>query len=300
MFERLYIEISNICNLQCKFCPEVIREKKLLAPADFRKFATQAKPLTKQICLHLMGEPLAHPQFSEIMDICDELGLKIFLTTNGTLLKRHADKLLNWKSLEQINFSVHSYFANPARLTLQDYLSPILDFCDKSLEKQEKKQADFYINLRLWNLAKSNQQKDQNLQVFDVLNRHFGIELNENVDIKMNKSKKIRHKLYVHFDTEFIWPDLSQVKRSEEGSCYGLRKQLAIHANGDVVPCCLDKESLLKIGNVFDNDLKDIMVSGRAKKIRTGFENGKLVEDLCQKCQYADRFRKKEPDLVIQ
>lgn len=287
MFERLYIEISNICNLQCSFCPEVVRDKKILSVADFRRFAEQAKPLTKQICLHLMGEPLAHPDFAVIMDICEELSLKIFLTTNGTLIRKHQERLLQWRSLEQINFSVHSYFANSERMSLQDYLKPILHFCDQA----NRIKAPFYINLRLWNLEETNHQKEQNIKVFNILNSHFDINLNENIDVKLNKSKKIINKLYVHFDTEFVWPDLKQKVRSHQGSCYGLRKQLAIHANGDVVPCCLDKEAVLKLGNMNESTLSQIVKTDRAQKIKTGFEKGELVEELCQKCQYADRFK---------
>ena len=288
MFDKIYIELSNICNLQCHFCPEVIRDKKLMTPADFKKFAVQAKPLTRQICLHLMGEPLAHPNFSEIMDIADELDLKIFFTTNGTLLKKHHEKLLRWRSLEQINFSVHSFFANPNKISLEDYLKPILSFCNQALEIK----ANFFINLRLWNLEKTNIQNDQNIQVLNLLNLHFQTFLTDQIDVKLNKSKKILNKIYLHFDTEFIWPDLRQPLRPKEGSCYGLRKQLAIHANGDVVPCCLDKESVLKLGNAHLSSLSDIMTSERALKIKTGFERQELVEDLCQRCQYADRFRK--------
>ena len=287
MFERFYIEISNICNLQCTFCPEVVREKKIMSVQDFRKFATQAQPMTKQICLHLMGEPLGHPQFDEIMKVCDELNLKIFLTTNGTLIKRHSEALLNWKSLEQINFSVHSYFANPAKKSLSDYIHPILEFCDSAYEKK----ANFYINLRLWNLEKTNMQKAQNLQVFEILKQRYEINLSENVDVLSHKSKKIRQNLYIHFDTEFVWPSLDQNIRSQTGTCYGLRKQLAIHANGDVVPCCLDKESVLKIGNVHENSLDSILLTKRAQQIKYGFEKNLLVEELCQKCQYADRFK---------
>ena len=291
MFERLYIEISNICNLQCTFCPEVKRDKKIVSVEDFRNFALQAKPLTKQVCLHLMGEPLAHPQFERIADVCEELDLRIFLTTNGTLLKKHSERLLKWKSLDQINFSVHSYFANPSKQSLEDYLSPILNFCNASLDHK----SDFYINLRLWNLQETNLQTDQNLQVFKILNANFGKEINSNIDVKHNKSKKIDGKIYVHFDTEFIWPDLQQQNRGSKGSCYGLRKQLAIHANGDVVPCCLDKESVLKLGNLHnDNSLAEILKTEKATKIRQGFEKGQLVEELCQKCQYVDRFRQDE------
>jgi radical SAM protein with 4Fe4S-binding SPASM domain len=288
MLERIYIEISNICNLQCTFCPEVVRDKKVLSTDDFRKFALEAKPLAKQVCLHLMGEPLGHVQFPEIVKICDELGLRIFLTTNGTLIKRHAETILNWKGLDQINFSVHSYFANTSRQTLEQYLSPILDFCESSI----KRKNDFYINLRLWNLASVNAQRDQNLQVYKLVQERFGVELNENVDVRVQKSKKVKDKLYLHFDTEFEWPTLKRKVISDTGTCYGLRKQLAIHANGDVVPCCLDKEAVLKLGSLNDtgSSLKQIMASRRAQNIRAGFESGELREELCKKCQYVERF----------
>ncbi len=288
MFERAYIEISNICNLQCSFCPEVVRDQKIISVEKFRDYAIQVKPLTKQVCLHLMGEPLGHPQFQEILKICEELELKIFLTTNGTLLKRHTEALLASSCIEQINFSVHSYFANPKKQTLEQYLSPILYFCDQS----EKLNKDYYINLRLWNLDHPQNQKENNLQIFNIIEKHYSLNLNVNIDVKLNKSKKIQHKLYLHFDTEFIWPHPNQEIRSKQGSCYGLRKQVAIHANGDVVPCCLDKEAVLKLGSLNQNNLQEILKSDYATTIKTGFENGVLTQDLCQKCQYADRFKK--------
>lgn len=287
MFEKVYIEISNICNLQCSFCPEVVREKKILSIDKFREFAIQAKPLTKQICLHLMGEPLGHPEFQKIIEICDELNLKIFLTTNGTLIKRHTEALLKWKGLEQINFSVHSYFANPSRQTLEQYLSPIVDFCLKSAELKNA----YYINLRLWNLENPKLQSEQNLKVYEIIEKAFCVELNANVDVRRHKSKKVKDKLYLHFDTEFEWPTLKREILSTKGTCYGLRKQLAIHANGDVVPCCLDKEAVLKLGTLnSETRLIDILKTEKAQKIKSGFERGELIEELCQKCQYVERF----------
>lgn len=287
MFEKIYIEISNICNLKCTFCPEVEREQKIISIESFKSYALQAKPLAKQICLHLMGEPLAHPNFQKIMEICDELGVKIFLTTNGTLIKRHHNRLLEWKSLEQINFSVHSFFSNEQKNNFDYYIDPILKFSSDAINLNK----DFYINLRLWNLEASNRQNNENNVVFDKINHIFNINLNQIVDVKHNKSKKIKHKLYVHFDTKFEWPSLKNDFRSKHGSCYGLRKQLGIHANGDVVPCCLDKEAILKLGNMNTHKLIDIIKTQKSQKIKSGFEQGVLVEDLCQKCQYADRFR---------
>lgn len=292
MFDRIYLEISNICNLQCHFCPEVERDKKIMNLNDFRSFATQIKPHAQQVCLHLMGEPLGHPQFREIMQICDELELHIFLTTNGTLIKRHNEALASWKSLDQINFSIHSYFANPVRQSLISYLEPIFQFTDSALV-----QSDFFINFRLWNMKKTDTQFEQNESVLNLVNEHFGTQISDRVDVRLNKSKKLRENLYVHFDTEFIWPGLKQPERSSIGTCYGLRKQLAVHANGDVVPCCLDKESVLRLGNLHEFDLAQILKGARAQKIRTGFERGELVEELCRKCQYAERFRAKASEM---
>jgi len=289
MFERIYLEISNICNLQCSFCPEVVRDKKVITPDDFRKFANQVKPLTKQVCLHLMGEPLGHPQFKDIVSICDELGLRVFLTTNGTLIKRHIDTILSWKGLDQINFSVHSYFANTQRQTFDQYLNPILDFCKTSVEQNKS----YYINLRLWNLENPQLQKSQNLPVMQAVENIFNVQLNNNIDVKMNKSKKVIGKLYLHFDTEFEWPTLKRDILSTQGTCYGLRKQLAVHANGDVVPCCLDKEAVLKLGSLHDQSITEVLKSDKAMQIKTGFEQGRLVEELCQKCQYVERFQHK-------
>ena len=236
-----------------------------------------------------MGEPLAHPDFKSIANICDELNLRVFLTTNGTLINRHKETIVNWKSLDQINFSVHSYFANKQLKTFDDYLNPILNFCDQAIELKK----DFYINLRLWNLSSTDSQIENNITVIKYINDHFKTRLNQNVDVKLNKSKRILEKIYLHFDTEFIWPSLNLNDEGGRGTCYGLRKQAAVHANGDVVPCCLDKESVLKLGNLLESntDLKSILNSNRAMKIRTGFERGELVEELCRKCRYVDRFK---------
>jgi radical SAM protein with 4Fe4S-binding SPASM domain len=286
ILERAYIEISNICNLQCTFCPIVERDKKILAVDSFHRFAVQVKPLAKQVCLHLMGEPLAHPQFAEISKVCSELGLRIFLTTNGTLISRQAELLCHWKSLDQINFSLHSYYANPQKIELQKYLQPIFQFCDDI----QQLNPDVYINLRLWNLDSPTQQAEQNIALLSEIEKHFGVEVKPEVDTRNYKSKKLKGRLYVHFDTEFKWPDPKDPNLGEQGFCHALSKQIAIHADGTVVPCCLDKEARIRLGNLNENSLDEIINSARAQAMLAGFKRRKLVEDLCQRCTYIDRF----------
>lgn len=285
-FERVYLEISNICNLQCTFCPVVERDNKICQVEEFKKYAAQAAPLAKQVCLHLMGEPLAHPKFNEVMQVCDELGLRIFLTTNGTLIKKYHQQLLQWKSLDQINFSIHSFFANPARQSLEDYLEPILQFT-RDLEQQS---PNVYVNLRLWNQATHNEVRQQNHLVLDRIESFFSLAINRSIDVQSIKSKKLFGRTYLHFDTEFGWPSLNNPKRSETGFCHALTKQVAVHADGTVVPCCLDKEAKIPLGNLNSQSLNEILSSPRAQAMKNGFKKNQLVEELCQKCPYISRF----------
>lgn len=285
MLERIYIEISNICNLQCSFCPEVERDQKVMGLDDFEKIITQAVPLAKQVCLHLMGEPTAHPRFPEIIKICEKYDAKVMLTTNGTLLKRHEETLRS-TAIAQINFSVHSFRDNFSDRDLHAYLLPILEF-SRSLHETN---PETYINYRLWNLGAGDQGEKANDDVYDLVERYFDVKINRNQGSGRFKSKRVWERVYFHFDTRFEWPHPDLPLRSDQGTCHALKSHTAIHADGTVVPCCLDKEARLPLGNCLETPLSEILINERSTKMRTGFQNGKLVEDLCQRCDYVSRF----------
>lgn len=286
--ERIYIEISNICNLQCSFCPEVEREQEVMGLEHFEKIIAQAVPLAKQVCLHLMGEPTAHPRFAEVINICEKYDAKVMLTTNGTLLSRHKETLSS-NSIVQINFSVHSFRDNFSDRDLRAYLLPILEF---SRELHQKNPAT-YINYRLWNLGAADAGEAANSDVYDLVERYFDVKLNRRQGSGRYKSKRVWERVYFHFDTRFEWPHPDLPKRSERGTCHALKSQLAIHADGTVVPCCLDKEANLPLGNCLDQPLAAIVQGPRATKMKEGFQKGVLVEDLCQRCDYIGRFDSK-------
>src|SRR4051812_37402766 len=108
-FSRVYIEISNICNLQCSFCPEVIRAKKLMDLDLFRHIVKEVAPITEQVSFHLMGDPLVHPKLEELVEICHEFGVRVFFVTNGVLLREKQAALLLHPAFRQVNFSLHSF-----------------------------------------------------------------------------------------------------------------------------------------------------------------------------------------------
>jgi radical SAM protein with 4Fe4S-binding SPASM domain len=288
-FSKVYIEISNLCNLQCSFCPEVKRGKKILSVKEFKKIITEVTPFTDNITLHLMGEPLLHPSFQDILEIINSSSLRLDLTTNGILLKKHKDLLLQSKAIRQINFSVQSYLDNFPDRGIEDYLQLILDFTRSS----QVVRPDMFINFRLWNLLTETKIPDE---VHDLLQRFalvFHSELPHTLDVRSKKSWKLTDKVRIHWDTRFEWPSLQNKNYGPHGYCYGLKSHIGIHADGQVVPCCLDKEANINLGNIFDSSLKEILDTDRAQSIIKNFEQRKVIEELCQKCSFKDRFSKK-------
>lgn len=290
MFKRIYLEISNICNVQCSFCPVVDKDKKLMDVAEFEAVLKQVAPLTEIVCLHLLGEPLAHPRFSEILDVCERYNAQIDLTTNGILIKRHHERILNSTSVRQVNFSLQAFKDNFPERDLDPYLLPIFDFTTSA----HSLRPEFYINYRLWN-QESNDADNED--VFIKIESHFKLTINRNIETGAIKSKRIWNKLYLHFDSRFEWPSFSLPHQGIRGRCHGTVNHIGIHADGTVVPCCLDKSGVINLGNAKEQSLQEILASERFVKMRDGFLNNVLVEDFCQHCSFITRFDKSERKL---
>lgn len=286
-FSKINIEIGNICNLQCSFCPEVIRDKQLMDISLFRKIIKQVAPLTEQVCLHLMGDPLVHPKLSAFVDICHEHQTPIFLVTNGVLLREKQAELLLHPAFRQVCFSLHSFADNFGDQNPTQYLEKIFHYTEQAFEKR----PDLYINYRLWNLDAPSGEGKNNRKTLLKIQNHFQVEVPTDVDVRYKKSHRLKNRLYLHFDTEFMWPSMDLPVLGTKGTCYGLSSHFGILVDGTVVPCCLDKEGNIPLGKIQDKPLSDILGDSRASEILSGFKTGKLVEDLCQRCQYIERFR---------
>lgn len=293
MFKKIYIEISNICNVQCSFCPVVEKENKLMDLAEFEAILKQAAPLAEIICLHLMGEPLAHPKFLHILDICEKYDAQIDITTNGILIKKYKEHIINSSCIRQVNFSLQAFKDNFPDRDIDQYLLPIFEFAKSA----HVLRPALYTNLRLWN---QESEDSDNEEIFIKIESYFKIKINRNIEAGAVKSKNIWNRLYLHFDSRFEWPSFLLPHQGTQGRCHGAVNHIGIHADGSVVPCCLDKNAAINLGNVKEQSLKDIINSDRFIKMRDGFLNGVLVENFCQHCTFINRFSKTEKKQLAQ
>ena len=274
-FNKIYLEISNVCNLSCAFCPGTRREKHIMTIDEFSALMPKLRPWADYLYFHLMGEPLLHPHLAEFLEIAGEFGFKVILTTNGTLLQKQQEVLLNAPALHKVNISLHAFEANDLSVPFADYLRDCFAF-GKAAEGQK------LVVYRLWNNGGAD---ELNQQILTTMKQYFFEEWTDN-----RQGKRIGQRIFLEYGDKFDWPDLNAPEGSDRVFCYGLRDQIGVLCDGTVVPCCLDHEGDIALGNLFEADMETILSNTRAQAIYNGFTKKEAAEELCRKCGYARRF----------
>ena len=289
-FKKIYLEITSVCNLKCSFCPPTKRQSEFMNIDTFRNILDQIKNYTDYIYLHVKGEPFLHPHIDELLDISYEKGFQVNITTNGTLIHKIKDKILGKPALRQLNFSLHSFDGNEGLNNKDEYITNILSFIKEARDK-----TNVLISLRLWNLDEchsTNEEVKRNLDILQCIENEYNLDYKIQEKVTPGKGVKLAEGVYLNQDYEFQWPDLKEEEDDGIGFCYGLRDQIAILVDGTVVPCCLDGEGVINLGNVKTTDFSEILESQRVQNIVDGFSRKLAVEELCRKCGYRKRFGK--------
>ncbi|MGL5087513.1 MAG: radical SAM/SPASM domain-containing protein [Clostridium sp.] len=286
-FKKVYIEITNICNLSCNFCPKTGRELKFMKEESFEYILKSIKPYTDHIYFHLMGEPLLNPDLEKFFELANKYDFKVNLTTNGTLIKGVKDILLNAKALRQVNMSLHSFEANEDDVDFNEYLNNIVDFV-----KEAKDNTKIISSMRLWNLDTRHEASNSlNRDIFKILEEKFELKYDLKDTFGDKNSTKLFKDVYLSMAEKFEWPNIAIVDKNERKFCSALRDQFGVLVDGTIVPCCLDSEGVISLGNIFDTPIDNILQSERAVNLYNGFSGRKAVEDLCKTCGYVNRIR---------
>lgn len=274
-FRKIYVEISNRCNLRCSFCPGTARPLGAMTEGDFARLLPKLRPYTDFLYFHLMGEPLCHPQLEGFLELAGEAGFQVILTTNGTLLPRLREVLLAAPALHKVNVSLQAFEGSGMAMDFDTYLGGCFAFGKAAAGKK-------IISYRLWNRGGLD---SCNPAILRALEQAFPQPW-----VQERRGIRLQDRAYLELGEKFDWPDLSAPQTAGEIHCYGLKDQLGILWDGTVVPCCLDHEGDIPLGNVFHQELSEILGSPRAEALKKGFRTGNPPEPLCRRCGYATRF----------
>lgn len=287
-FKKFYIEITSVCNLACTFCPPTERKASFIKVEDFQKTLEQVRPHTDYLYFHVKGEPLLHPKIDLLLDLAHEYGFKVNLTTNGTLLHKAKHKILLKPALRQVNFSLHSFDGHPGSVDREGYVLSVLEFAKEAVEKN-----DVLISYRLWNLTRDNTtnlEQKKNRETLEIIERFYDLDYQIEEKFERGKGLKIAQNTYINQDHQFVWPALKEEEDLNRGFCHGLRNQAGVLVDGTVIPCCLDGEGVINLGNIHQQHFSEIIEGERATRLYDGFSRREVVEELCKRCDYRRRF----------
>ena len=286
-FKKIYVEITNSCNLKCSFCPETKRTKEFISIEKFKHILNEIKEYTNLIALHVKGEPLLHPNLKEILEACREENMLVNITTNASLLEKNLEVIIKSNAVRQLNLSLHSITKNENTnlYNFENYINSVLNSSKEILEK-----TNIIISYRLWNLE-NIEKNSENYHILNSLESAFGVG-NLSQIAKKEKFVKLSESAFLNQDLEFVWPSIDGEFISDIGTCHGLRNQVAILVNGDVVPCCLDGEGCIKLGNIFEESFENIINSEYSKEFIKAFEENRVIHNLCKRCGFRGKFDK--------
>lgn len=266
MYKRVYVEITNACNLRCSFCHGHSRSRRFMTEGEFTRILAELAGKTEYLYYHLMGEPLLHPEFPHFLALAKGKGFRSNITTNGTLLPQRGEEILQ-AGVHKVNISLHSLEDGDP----EAYVQSCADFARRA------KAYGTIVSFRLWT--------GMNKEILENLQNVLPGDWQENT-----RGYRIQDGIFLEFGEKFDWPDRDARAGDGRIACYGMRDHFGILCDGTVVPCCLDSEGDIALGNVFTQTLSEILTSKRATAICKGFQNRNAVEDLCRRCGYARRF----------
>ena len=275
MYAKVYVEITNTCNMNCSFCHGHSRPPRRMTESEFSHILSSLDGVTQYIYYHLMGEPLLHPALPRFLQMAKAQGFRSILTTNGTLLKARGNEILD-AGVHKVNISVHSFEEGSEEEFLR-YLSAVADFAERAVH------AGAIVIFRLWNAGYDSGRNERMLAFFQS---RFAGEWAKNT-----RGVRIRDKLHIEWGERFAWPDKDAPKTGDTVFCYGLSDHFAVLADGTVVPCCMDSDGVIALGNAFETPITEILMSPRAQAMKKGFACRRASEELCRKCGYARRFQ---------
>lgn len=275
-FKKVYIEITNRCNLSCSFCSKNTREKRSISVTEFEHILKEIKPYTKNIYLHVKGEPLLHKELDSLLDLTDFYSFRVNITTNGVFLKKQIETINQHQSIKKLNISLHAEYKD--NKIIEEILKTTADI-----------RKDIIIIYRLWTLTE-NKLDEKSAKIVESLISYYNLSPNTVEKIKNEKNIKLASTVYVDKDFKFNWPEKTKYK--SYGYCIALKTQIAILVDGTIVPCCLDSQGVIDLGNIYKQSFSSILSSTRLNKLKKSFENHHPCEELCQSCTFKERFKK--------
>ncbi len=312
---KIYFELSNICNFRCDFCPITLskRKKEYLSFELLRKGINEIvkERITDTVSFHLLGEPLLHPGIFDAVVYAKKHGLRVELTTNGSLLtEKNVSKIID-SDIDQITISMQTnncdhHLARNTEIPFNEYYQKIL----KAIQMMKQTSNAIEIQVSLMNTSTGKYFMVDSPLAIESKGRGFKQELSaviydiySTLDIKISYDEIHRKLLKINTDSLKIikidkqisvfiqlfadWGNTFTSKKVSPaiiGYCGILLKNIAVLSNGEVTICCVDYDGETSLGNLRTDSLMSLLTSEKVKTLQDGLRKWRFIHPQCQRC----------------
>lgn len=289
--KKIYIELSDICHLACSFCPAPKGVRGVMSLEAFAHALDSALMLTKRIALHILGDPCALPNLANYLTLAHSKGAEIELVTSGAFFHKHRPQTLLSPPVYQLSISLEAGIDN-AIANYATKLAPLLAYhlqhpsCFLNLRVQD---SSLYQNPQaLCTLLRQILPESIFTPTHHTHHQKFCHALSRNdIYTLFDEKGRIRlwSKAFLIIKPHFTWAGFATMPQKHK-SCHALKEQIGILSDGTIVPCCMDTQGAINLGNITTTSLQEALHSPRAVAMKNGFKTQRAVESLCQHCGF--------------
>lgn len=282
-------EPTTACNLRCPECPSGLRQFSRptgnLKQDFFRATIDQLQNELIYLIFYFQGEPYINPKFLDMVAYANKKGIYTITSTNGHFMSPDIAKKTVESGLDRIIISVdgtdqETYSAYRKEGKLANVIQGA-----KNLVKAKKEADSTHPHIIFQFLV----VKPNEHQIPDIY------KLAEEVGVDEVKLKTAQ--IYDYENGNPLIPTIdkySRYRKMKDGS-YKIKNQLLNHCwklwhscvitwDGTVVPCCFDKDAKYKLGDLKQNDFKQIWKSPAYNRFRKTVLKGREHIDICKNC----------------
>ena len=322
--DRLHIEVTNVCNFKCEFCPDAIMQRRRghmeLALLETVLEAIAEDNLARIITFHLMGEPFIYPHIFPAIHSAMQRSLRLHLTTNGStfhLFPEQIEQVVR-SGVPKVTISLqtpdpHTFQLRgaPPRLQPEAYFDGITQLVQANLRASDSptrihiKFLDttphpFLVPHKPIAVMDGPAQMQRELWTWArrLLAGSAATDVNwSHIERAIARYRPgrwqlipLHPKLVLETFPLDSWGNVAAatVVPARFGYCNGAARQAGILHDGTVVPCCKDFEGQIPLGNVTQQPLSDILNGPAACALRQGFNRLQVKNPVCQRCMGAN------------
>lgn len=276
----LMMEPTNLCNFNCPLCDKgagkLTRPEGIMSVDDYKKIIQDAGRGLKMLMLWNQGEPFVNNKITEFVRIARKRNIFTIISTNGSLLSRNAEKIIG-SGLDELIISLDGAKSETYDIYRQGGEFAGIVAGAKELVRIRGKKLHPLISLQFLLLK----QNIDEIPEFEKLAEEIGADRVLWKTVQVGDEEDALK--YLPVEEKFTRYRKGLKLNRRRNDCRRILFSAMIDWNGNMVPCCFDKNELFMLGNVIEQGFEKTWRGNAFTEFRRKIARNDRP-DMCSNC----------------